>query len=61
MGPFAQSKKDALLARKASDVLRATLLATLIAEAGMIGKNDGNHESLSEASARRPGFCRGDA
>ncbi|MDR0717105.1 MAG: GatB/YqeY domain-containing protein [Azoarcus sp.] len=48
MSLFAQLKKDALLARKEGNALRATLLTTLLAEAGMIGKNDGNRESSDD-------------
>lgn len=43
-----QLKKDALTARKSADSVRATLLSTLIAEAGMVGKNAGNRESTDE-------------
>ncbi|MDR2688521.1 MAG: GatB/YqeY domain-containing protein [Azoarcus sp.] len=43
-----QLKKDALSARKAADRLKATLLSTLIAEAGMVGKNAGNRASSDE-------------
>ncbi|MDR2031650.1 MAG: GatB/YqeY domain-containing protein [Azoarcus sp.] len=48
MSLLAQLKKDALLARKARDTPRAALLTTLIAEAGMIGKNDGNRDSSDD-------------
>ena len=44
----AQLKKDSLLARKAADSVRATLLSTLIAEAEMVGKNAGNRESTDD-------------
>ena len=41
-----QEIKDAqLAARKARDGVRATLLTTLIGEAEMVGKSDGNRES----------------
>ena len=45
---LAQLKKDALLARKAGDGVRATLFSTLIAEAEMVGKNAGNRESSDD-------------
>ena len=48
MSLLAQLKKDSLLARKAADSLRATLLSTLIAEAEMVGKNAGNRESTDD-------------
>jgi uncharacterized protein YqeY len=48
MSLLAQLKKDALLARKAADGVRATLLTTLIAEAEMVGKNAGNRESRDD-------------
>ena len=48
MSLLAQLKKDSLLARKAADGVRATLLSTLIAEAEMVGKNAGNRESRDD-------------
>ncbi|MDX9718869.1 MAG: GatB/YqeY domain-containing protein [Thauera sp.] len=48
MSLIAQLKKDSLLARKAADGVRATLLSTLIAEAEMVGKNAGNRESSDD-------------
>ena len=39
MSLLAQLKKDSMLARKAADSVRATLLSTLIGEAEMVGKN----------------------
>ena len=48
MSLLAQLKKDSLLARKAADSVRATLLSTLIAEAEMVGKNAGNRESSDD-------------
>lgn len=48
MSLLAQLKKDALVARKAADTLRATLLTTLIAESEMVGKNAGNRESTDD-------------
>lgn len=38
-------KKDQLQARKNKDATKASLLTTLLGEASMIGKNDGNRES----------------
>lgn len=38
-------KKDQLQARKNKDNVTASLLTTLISEAAMIGKNDGNRET----------------
>lgn len=48
MSLLAQLKKDSLLARKAGEGVRATLLSTLIAEAEMVGKNAGNRESTDD-------------
>lgn len=48
MSLLSQLKKDALLARKSSSAVRATLLTTLIAEAEMVGKNAGNRESSDD-------------
>lgn len=48
MSLLAQLKKDSLLARKAADSVRATLLSTLIAEAEIVGKNAGNRESSDD-------------
>ncbi len=48
MSLLAQLKKDGLLARKAGEGVRATLLSTLIAEAEMVGKNAGNRESSDD-------------
>lgn len=48
MSLLAQLKKDALLARKAGDGVRGTLLSTLISEAEMVGKNAGNRESSDD-------------
>lgn len=38
-------KADQLSARKAKEAVKASLLTTLIGEASIIGKNDGNRES----------------
>jgi len=38
-------QEDALAARKARNTLKGTLLTTVLAEAAMVGKNDGNRES----------------
>ncbi|WP_068634622.1 GatB/YqeY domain-containing protein [Thauera butanivorans] len=48
MSLLAQLKKDSLLARKAADSARVTLLSTLIGEAEMVGKNAGNRESTDD-------------
>ena len=48
MSLLAQLKNDSLLARKAADRVRATLLSTLIGEAEMVGKNAANRESTDE-------------
>ena len=48
MNLLAQLKKDSMLARKAADGIRATLLSTLIGEAEMVGKNAGNRESTDD-------------
>jgi len=48
MSLFLQIKKDQLHARKNNKTVEATLLTTLIGEAAMIGKNDGNRESTDE-------------
>ena len=48
MSLLAQRKKDSLLARKAADRVRGTLLSTLIGEAEMVGKNAANRESTDE-------------
>lgn len=48
MSLIAQLKKDSLVARKAADSVRATLLSTLIGEAEMVGKNAGNRESSDD-------------
>ena len=48
MSLMAQLKKDSLIARKAADSVRATLLSTLIGEAEMVGKNAGNRESSDD-------------
>jgi len=48
MSLLAQLKKDSMLARKAADSVRATLLSTLIGEAEMVGKNAGNRESTDD-------------
>jgi len=45
---FEQLKKDSLLARKEKNTISANLLSTLISEASMIGKNDGNREPTNE-------------
>ena len=41
-------RKDQLEARKNKDKLKSTLLTTLIGEASMIGKNNGNRESTDK-------------
>lgn len=41
-------KKDQLSARKEKRATEATLLTTLIGEASMIGKNDGNRDSTDQ-------------
>ena len=48
MSLLAQLKKDSMLARKAADGVRATLLSALIGEAEMVGKNAGNRESTDD-------------
>lgn len=48
MSLLAQIKKDQLQARKDRDSVKAALLTTLIGEASMPGKNDGNRESTDE-------------
>ena len=48
MSLLAQLKKDSLLARKAADRVRGTMLSTLIGEAEMVGKNAANRESTDE-------------
>ena len=48
MSLLAQLKKDSMLARKAADGVRATLLSTLIGEAEMVGKNAGNRVSTDD-------------
>lgn len=40
-----QIKKDQLTARKNKKTAESTILTTLLGEAGMIGKNNGNRES----------------
>ena len=45
MSLLEQIKRDQLEARKAKDVVRASLLTTLFSEASMKGKSDGNRES----------------
>ena len=45
MSLLEQIKTASLEARKARDVISATLLTTLLAEATNVGKNDGNRES----------------
>lgn len=45
-------RADQLTARKSKDTVKASLLTTLIGEAAMVGKNDGNRESTdSEVTA----------
>lgn len=52
MSLLTEIKKDQLAARKIKDKMKATLLTTLIGEAEMVGKNDGNRESTdSEVTA----------
>lgn len=41
-------KQHQLEARKAHEVIKTNLLTTLIGEASMIGKNDGNRETTDE-------------
>ena len=48
MSLLAQLKNDSLLARKAADRVRGTMLSTLIGEAEMVGKNAANRESTDE-------------
>ena len=48
MSLLLQIKKDQLQARKNNQTAEATLLTTLIGEASMIGKNDGNRDSTDE-------------
>ncbi|MDH5719338.1 MAG: GatB/YqeY domain-containing protein [Spirochaetia bacterium] len=43
-----QLKKDSLNARKEKNTIKSNLLTTLISEAVMIGKNDGNREPTEE-------------
>ncbi len=38
-------RKDMMMAKKEKDTVKANLLSTLVAEAVMIGKNDGNRET----------------
>ena len=45
MSLLAKIKQDQLQARKNKNAAEATLLTTLIGEAAMIGKNDGNRET----------------
>lgn len=45
MSLLQQIKNDQLTARKNREVLKASLLTTLIGEAANIGKNDGNRET----------------
>jgi len=45
MSLLVKIKADQLTARKEGDKARASLLTTLIGEASMVGKNDGNRES----------------
>jgi uncharacterized protein YqeY len=45
MNLIKQIQTDQLTARKCRDTIRANLLTTLLGEASMIGKNDGNRES----------------
>jgi uncharacterized protein YqeY len=41
-------KEDQLIARKNRDQIKATLLTTLIGEAEMVGKNNGNRDPFDE-------------
>ncbi len=45
-------KEDNLTFRKAKDTVGANLLTTLVSEASMIGKNDGNRESTDQEVIR---------
>lgn len=45
MSRIQEIKTAQLVARKARDTVKATLLTTLIGEAEMVGKSDGNRES----------------
>lgn len=45
MSLLSQIKSDQLAARKNREALKASLLTTLLGEAQVIGKNDGNRES----------------
>ena len=45
MSLLEQIKQDQFQARKAKDVVRASLLTTLLSEASMKGKNDGNRDT----------------
>ena len=45
MSLLSRIKKDQLLARKEHDKVTALLLTTLIGEAAMVGKNNGNRDS----------------
>lgn len=47
-----QIKQDQLQARKAREIKKASLLTTLIGEASIIGKNDGNRETTDEEVIR---------
>lgn len=52
MSLLEQLKKDNLTARKNRDVIKGNLLTTLVSEASMIGKNNGNRESTDEEVIR---------
>ena len=45
-------KQDQLQARKDRDQIKASILTTLIGEAAMVGKNDGNRESTDDEVQR---------
>ncbi len=54
-----QIKQDQLTARKSKDVITSSILTTLIGEASIIGKNDGNRESTdSEVTATIQKFVK---
>ena len=43
-----QIRKEMLMAKKEKDSFKSSVLATVLAEAMMIGKNDGNRETTDE-------------
>lgn len=45
-------RKDSITARKARDTVAGNLLSTLLGEATMVGKNNGNRETTNEEAIR---------